>query len=102
MLEQLTATQLAEWEEYSKIEPIGSYKHDFELGYVLSTITNLFISAYGKKGTAHTKPEDFVIEWDTTKKPKQQSVQDMKSAMMALVRSQSGKERSKDFKRSTL
>ena len=100
MLEHLTAKQLAEWEEYSKIEPIGQHKHDIEFGYLLSVITNLFISVYGKKGSPLTKPEEFIIKWDSTKEEqKQQTVAEMKDVLMSLVRSQKGKEKVKDFKR---
>jgi DNA-directed RNA polymerase specialized sigma24 family protein len=89
-LEQLTAYQLAEWEEFDKIEPIGVWKHDYEFAYLLSTITNLFISAYGKKGSKLTKPEDYLVKWDSGAKeePVRQSVEDMKSILMGIAKVQ--------------
>ena len=94
MLEQLTAYQLAEWEEYSKMEPIGPWKHDFEYAHLLATITNLFIGAYGKKGSKLTNAEDFMIKWDGTseKEEPKQSVAEMKQVLLDMARSVNSKQ----------
>ncbi len=84
-MEQLTSSQLAEWEAYERLEPFGSYKHDFEFGYLLSVITNLFIGAYGKKGTPMTKPESFILRWGEDQVKEQQSVEEMKSILMGIA-----------------
>jgi hypothetical protein len=70
---------------YDRLEPFSDYKHDFEFGYLLSVISNLFIGAYGKKGSKMTKPEDFIIKWGGEDEPKQQSVEDMKNVLMGIA-----------------
>lgn len=71
---------------YDRLEPFSDYKHDFEFGYLLSVISNLFIGAYGKKGSKMTKPEDFIIKWgEDSDESKQQSVEDMKSVLMGIA-----------------
>ncbi|HAS91002.1 MAG TPA: hypothetical protein DCS12_01700, partial [Clostridiales bacterium] len=81
--------QLAEWEAYNVIDPIGEARADYRSSFIAWTITNLFIQAYGKKGTEMAKFEDFILKWDSQpEEQKVQSVEEMKSAMMALVRSQ--------------
>jgi DNA-directed RNA polymerase specialized sigma24 family protein len=93
-LEQLTSSQLAEWEEYSKIDPIGEWRDDFKFAYMASIITNLMISAYAKKGTKLTKLEDFLIKWDTEEAQesgKKQSVEEMKQMLMRIAEVQNRK-----------
>jgi hypothetical protein len=53
----------------------------------LSTLTNLTIQVNGKRGSALTKPEDFLIEWDFTKpkEVKQQSIEEMKEVLKAIA-----------------
>jgi hypothetical protein len=89
-LEQLTSSQLAEWEEYSKIDPIGEWRNDFKFAYMASIITNLMIGAYGKKGSKLTKLEDFLIKWDTgmVEPEKKQSVEDMKQILLSIASAQ--------------
>ena len=102
MLRQLTARQLAEWEEYSKLEPIGQYKHNYEFAYLMSHITNLFISAFSKKGAEMTKPEDYMINWGgEVQETEKQSVTTMKSVLMSWAKSRKGKEKVNNFKRAT-
>jgi hypothetical protein len=91
-LEQLTAHQLVEWEEYNKIDPVGEWRNDFKFALLLSTITNLMISAYGKQGSKLTKLEDFLIEWEGGKQEeKKQSVVDMKNVLLGLATASKGK-----------
>jgi hypothetical protein len=100
LLERLTARQLAEWEEYSKLDPIGEWKHDFELAYLLSVITNLFIGVHAKKGAKMTKPEEFLIKWDNSmQEEKQQSIAEMRNVLMALATTQNKKVGEKTIKR---
>lgn len=93
MLEQLTAKQLAEWEAYSNIDPVGEWRNDFKFSYMASLITNLMIQAYGKKGSKMTKIEDFQLQWDTgvETESKQQSVEEMKNILLGLAASQNKK-----------
>ena len=92
MLEQLTATQLAEWEEYNKLDPIGEQRDDFRNAYLLMTMTNLAISIHGKKGSKLTKIEDYIVDWDAKSKDVvQQSAEDMKNFLMSFATSHNKK-----------
>jgi len=88
MLNDLTCNQISEWEAFNKLEPIGNWRMDLQFAQLQSTITNIFISLYGKKGAKETKADDFMIKWDGVEKVeiKKQSVQDMKSILMALAK----------------
>jgi DNA-directed RNA polymerase specialized sigma24 family protein len=88
-LEQLTASQIAEWEAYDRLDPIGEWRNDFKFAYLASIITNLMIRAYGKKGSELTKLDDFLIKWDGSEQEvKRQSVEEMKQVMLNLMASQ--------------
>lgn len=99
-MEQLTASQLAEWEEYSKLDPIGEQRADYRLSYLLMTITNLAISVHGKKGSKLTKIEDYLLDWDAgrEKEVKQQSVEDMKNFLLGFAQKQNQKVTKTDAK----
>jgi len=89
-LEQLTAGEIAEWEAYDRLDPIGDGRTDLHFAILMSQITNLFIGAYGKKGAKITKPEDYIIDWSGGGQEKdavQQSVDDMKSFMLSFAKS---------------
>ena len=91
-MEQLTATQLAEWEEYNKLDPIGEQRDDFRNAYLLMTMTNLAISIHGKKGSKFTKIEDYIVDWDVKSKDTvQQSAEDMKNFLMSFATSHNKK-----------
>ena len=92
-MEQLTAKQLAEWEAYNNIDPVGEWRNDFKFSYMASIISNLMIQAYGKKGSKMTKIEDFQLQWDTgaETESKQQSVEEMKNILLSLAASQNKK-----------
>lgn len=46
----LTARQLADWEAYDKIEPVGQYRTDHMMGMLCSLIKDSLTSIFGKKG----------------------------------------------------
>jgi hypothetical protein len=96
LLKKLTSYQLAEWEAYNTIDPIGKWRSDYHISYLAWTITNLFIQAYGKKGTQLVNFDDFVFNWSGTDgEEKVQSVEEMRSILMALKASQDKEENSK-------
>ena len=91
LLEHLTAIELAEWEAYDSIDPIGSTRSDIHFAAFSSMITNLFIAAYGKQGSTMTEPKDFLINWDGSKKEstkQEQSVDQIKDFLSALQKQQ--------------
>lgn len=86
-MEQLTASQLAEWEEYSKIDPIGMWRQDYHLAYLLTTISNLAIGIHGKKGTQLHSVDDFLIKWDSgPEENRVQTVEEMKQVLMGMAK----------------
>ena len=86
-MDELSLDQLLEWESYDRLDPIGTWRDDFRMAYLASTVTNLTISVHGKKGAKMTAPVDFMPEWDIIKTedvPKQ-SVQEMKDIFLGIV-----------------
>lgn len=81
-MERLTAYQLAEWEAYDKLDPIGTWRDDYRMAYLASLMNNITISVHGKKGAKHSLPIDFMPVWDVQKQtmsPKKQTMEDMKA-----------------------
>jgi hypothetical protein len=59
----LTGNQLAEWEAFDSLEPVGSYKHDFRLAKLENLIYVLACASNGKK--VDSKVKDFMPWWFT-------------------------------------
>jgi hypothetical protein len=99
LLSQLTSAQLSEWEAYDRLDPIGSWRQDYNYAQIASIITNIVNSIYCKEGS---KPElttvvDFMPIWDkeerkrierkrNTEDQKRQSVEEIKSTLMAFAK----------------
>lgn len=89
LLQKLTSHQLAEWEAYNVLDPIGEERSDFRFSYLYSLLTNIAIRTYGKKGAELTKVDEFLFKWGVdSEEEKVQSVEDMKNVLLALTRSQ--------------
>jgi hypothetical protein len=73
-----------------RIDPIGTWRDDFRMASILSTVVNITRTLHGKKGIPMTNPIDFMPDWDfgKSKSVKRQSVEEMKAALMSLARSQ--------------
>jgi hypothetical protein len=91
-LEELTSTQLAEWEAYNRINPIESWVEDFRMAYICTTMTNIAIRQ-GSKTNKLNSVADFMPDYDVTapKEVKKQTVEQMKKAMQDIVKSQKRK-----------
>ncbi len=77
---ELTNTQLNEWEAYNTLQPIESWRQDYQYAMLNSTITNLAISIHGKKGAKMSKPLDFMPQWGG-KEEKIQTIEEMKMVL---------------------
>lgn len=85
----MTSHQLAEWEAYNVLDPIGEERSDYRFSYLYSLLTNIAIRTYGKKGAELTKIDDFLFKWGADEEEeKMQSVEEMKNVLLALTRSQ--------------
>lgn len=65
MLDKLTGYELAEWEAYDRIDPIGTWRDDFRGAKLESLILNIVNQLYAEKGK---KPQvttalDFMPDW---------------------------------------
>lgn len=98
-MEQLTSAQLSEWEAYDRLDPIGQSRDDFRMAKLASVIANAVIQVHGKKGAKLTVPKDFMPEWDVEKLKRQQTVEEMKQAMLAIASAQNKKLKNKGTKR---
>ena len=91
-MEHLTSKQIAEWEVYDRLDPIGTWRDDFRMAYICSVISNLTISVHGKKGTKQTAPKDFMPEWGVDPKAatQEQSVEEMKAFLLGMAKTVKG------------
>lgn len=94
---QLTSTQLSEWEAYDRLDPIGSWRDDFRMASIEATLTNIHNAANTEQGkeVKTTTPGDFLPIWDEVERNKvaekrrvSQSLEEMRSALMAFASSQ--------------
>ena len=91
LLEQLTATQLSEWEAYDKLDPIGKWRDELMIASVCSLITNITRQLHTKKGykVEFTTPDDFIIKWgefeEQKPEPKKQTQEEMANVLQSLV-----------------
>ena len=76
---------MAEWEAFNVLEPIGEERRDYRFSYLMSTISNIAISAFGGKNPKLTKVQDFEFMWDGKKQKPSQSTESMKNVLMGLV-----------------
>lgn len=84
----MTAEQFAEWQAYDRLEPVGDYRRDLGVAILTSTFHN-FAQSFGSGGRRKvSKPQDFMpwLEWeDRVERREEQSVEEMKLAMMAIA-----------------
>lgn len=100
MLQKLTARQLAEWEAYNVLEPIGEERSDFRISYLLSTIVNLAIRALGKQGAKLTSVEDFAFKWDPKEHVKpQMNVEQFKAVFQEIASTSNKREKNENKRR---
>lgn len=108
LLDELSSAQLAEWEAYSQIEPIGSeWRADWRNALLCTVITNLFKSF---SATKHSTPtwstvDEFMPPWDDIIRQKrtvilkEQTTEEMKEAVLRIGRVMGTKKRELDNQR---
>jgi len=70
LLDQLTSTQLSEWEAYDRLDPIGTWRDDFREAHLASLISNFVKSIYHDPQKPEIQesdlstPADFMPVWD--------------------------------------
>lgn len=90
LLDNLTSSQISEWQAYDRIEPIDMEK--FGWAILCSVVSNIAISVYGKKGAKYTKPADFIPQYNLSEdKSEEQTVEEQKEILMRMVSLQKGK-----------
>lgn len=70
-MDKLTPAQIREWEAYDKIDPIGSWRMDFQTARLMSHMTNIVNALYCEKGKQPEKTtvKDYLINWETIYDP---------------------------------
>lgn len=86
-MEKLTANQLAEWQAYDSLDPIGEARADFRFSYLAHLITTLTSSVHGKKGSKMPDLKDFLFEWDVEGKEIGQTADEMRQLLRSVSRS---------------
>lgn len=95
LLADLTAFQLAEWEAFDSLDPIGSFRADYRMAQICSTNTNIAIQVNkGKKAVKLTTPLEFMPDYDgklREQRNKTQSVEEMKQILLGIANAQNKK-----------
>lgn len=95
LLQDLTAYQLAEWEAFNQLDPIGSFRADYRMASICANETNVAIKINStKKNPKLVRPIDFMPDWDGSigkEKNKKQSVEEMKAFLLGMASSQNAK-----------
>lgn len=91
-MDQLTSQQIAEWEAFNTIDPIGKWRDDFNIAKLESLLVNIVQQLYAKKGAIPvvTSPIDFMMDWADEREPKdsgKQSVETMKQILTSFATS---------------
>lgn len=94
-MDYLTSTQLSEWEAYETLDPIGSWRDDYRMASIQSTLVNIHNAHVGEgEKPVVTKPWDFMPIWDKVEREKQavekeqsqrQSPEEIKNTLFAVM-----------------
>ena len=86
----MTAGQLAEWEAYDRLDPIGEWRADFRIASLQAFIQNIVTSIYAKKGTSKklSVPLDFMPDWsnELDRTPEKMSTEQIKSQLLSIAK----------------
>jgi len=94
LLQQLTLSQLQEWEAYDKIDPLGEERMDLRFAMLESLIMNLFLSVFGKEGTQLTTPKEFLPRFYVNlEEEKGKSIKKIKDMLMTFADNPEEKEK---------
>lgn len=90
LLEQLTASQLAELEGYDEVEMIGGLRDDYRMAQVCHLMFTMAQAIYGKKGRRRKgKLEDFMLWGTGFKRPAAgeptQTVEEQKQILLGIA-----------------
>lgn len=102
MLSMMTAEQIAEWEAYDRLEPIGGFRQDYRFAQLCCLIVDIAQAMAGKKGRRKkTSPFDF-MPWgpkpDKGKAQKARTPEEIKQLFSSIIRCK-GKKLSHDTKK---
>jgi hypothetical protein len=94
-LDKLTGYELAEWEAYDKLDPIGTWRDDFRSAKLESLMLNIVNQLYAKKGSKPviTTPLEFMPDWagDRVQDVKKQTTEDMLAVFKQIAGGQKNK-----------
>lgn len=99
----MTSEQLAEWEAYDRLDPVGKWRDELAIASLISVVVNMAKDIYNdpKKGRPeYVSPSDFMIKWgqleqEQEPEPKRQSVEDMTQVMLNIARASDTKTKKK-------
>lgn len=90
-MDKLTSVQLSEWEAYNVLDPIGSWRADFNMAKIASIMSNLVAAIYREKDSEPewSTPKDYMPIWDPEEakaneasKIKRQSIEEMREVLL--------------------
>lgn len=104
MLQELSSSQISEWEAYDRIDPIGSWREDFLFAKLEAFLINIVKSMYTEEGKnpKYTTILERMPVWREEDNPKKkepaQTMDDMLSIMKAIAEASNKK---REYKRET-
>jgi hypothetical protein len=94
-LDQLTSSQISEWEAYDRLDPIGTWRTEFAFARLSALIMNIVNKLYQKKGSTYTpvEPFDFMPNWSGEMKKTEikQTVEEQKEQLLRIFKAQNKK-----------
>ena len=84
-MDELTGEELAEWEAYDRLEPIGEVREDYRKAYQACLIAN---TTPRKKGSKPYEVEDFLLTWGMREfeKRKKMSISQIKTTLLDIFK----------------
>ena len=98
LLDQLNSYQISEWEAFNMLSPIGDERADLHMAILATTLFNLFVDIYAKKGTKHRELIDYMPNWSGEEVEKKQSVEEMKNFLLEFAKGHNEKLRKRKEK----
>ena len=90
---------MSEWESFYQTEPEQQVMEDYRFAQLCSIVTNIAKAVWGRKGSGNkmTSPMDFMPDWlgeeQSSVPGKAQSLEEMKSVLMAIAKYSGGQKK---------
>lgn len=91
----MTAGELAEWEAYDRLDPVGTWRDDYSMASLQALVVNIVSHLYVKKGhqPKTVSPLDFMPDFsgEISEIRKKQELKKMKQQLLIIANTFGGK-----------